>query len=136
VIKIKMPKLIEIWKQQARKLKIEVYALYLAARDPRLPWYARLFIGVVVAYAFSPIDLIPDFIPVLGYLDDLILVPLGVVIALRMIPKDVMEECRVKAQESLQVGKPVNRAAAVVIVGIWVCLAALAILLGIKFFRK
>ena len=73
-------------RKRARRLKEEIYALYLAYRDPRVPWYARLFAAGVVAYAFSPIDLIPDFIPVLGFPDDLILVPLGVVLALRMIP--------------------------------------------------
>ena len=80
------------WKQWARALKTEVYALYLAYRDPRVPWYARLFAACVVGYAFSPIDLIPDPIPVLGYLDDLVLVPLGVALALRLIPAEVMRE--------------------------------------------
>jgi uncharacterized membrane protein YkvA (DUF1232 family) len=131
-----MGKILETWKQQARKLKIEVYALYLAARDPRVPWYARVFVALIVAYAFSPIDLIPDFIPVLGYLDDLVLIPMGVIIALRMIPKEVLAECRVKAEEVMKEGKPVNRAAAVVIVGIWICIAALAIILGVRIFKR
>jgi uncharacterized membrane protein YkvA (DUF1232 family) len=74
------------WKQRARQLKIEVYAIWLAYRDPRVPWHARLFAACVVGYAFSPIDLIPDFIPVLGYVDDLILIPLGVTLALKMMP--------------------------------------------------
>ncbi len=68
------------WKQQVRQLKQETYAIYLACKDPRLPWYVRVFAGFVVAYAFSPIDLIPDFIPILGYLDDLVLVPLGIIL--------------------------------------------------------
>jgi len=114
-------------RQRARQLKIEVYALYLAYRDPRVPWYARVFAVCVVGYAFSPIDLIPDPIPILGYLDDLILVPLGVVLALKMIPADVMAECRAQAQDVMRQGKPVNRAAAVVIAAIWLLLAALAI---------
>ena len=82
------------WKERARQIKSEIYALYLAYRDPRVPWYARVFAACVVAYAFSPIDLIPDPIPVLGYLDDLVLIPLGVVLARKMIPADVLAECR------------------------------------------
>jgi uncharacterized membrane protein YkvA (DUF1232 family) len=116
------------WRQWARGLKLEVYALYLAYRDPRVPLHARLFAACVAAYAFSPIDLIPDFIPVLGYLDDLILVPLGVVLALKMIPPPVMAECRLKAQETLSQGKPVNKLAAAVIVLVWLALAALAVI--------
>ena len=117
----------ERWKQRARQLKVEVYALYLAYRDPRVPWYARFFAACVVGYAFSPIDLIPDPIPVLGYLDDLILIPLGVKLALEMIPAQVLAESRVKAQEIMRQGKPVNRVAAVVIIAIWLLLAALVI---------
>jgi uncharacterized membrane protein YkvA (DUF1232 family) len=117
----------ERWKVRARQLKVEVYALYLAYRDPRVPWYARLFAACVVGYAFSPIDLIPDPIPVLGYLDDLILIPLGVKLALAMIPAQVLAENRVKAQEIMRQGKPVNRAAAAVIIAIWLLLAALVI---------
>lgn len=124
--------MIENWKRRAHQFKIEVYALYLAYRDPRVPLFARIFAACVVAYAFSPIDLIPDFIPVLGHLDDLILVPLGVMIALKMIPRSIMDEYRVKAQEVMQQGKPVKRAAAMVIIGIWLLLAALTIALMIK----
>ncbi len=115
------------WKQRARQLKTQTYALYLAYRDPRTPWVARIFAAMVVAYAFSPIDLIPDFIPVLGYLDDLILVPLGIMLALRLIPPAVMEDCRVQAQAAQD--KPVSRAAAIVIVAVWVLLALGAVLL-------
>ena len=115
----------EKWKQRATALKTEVYALYLAYRNPRTPWHARLLAGIVVAYAFSPIDLIPDFIPVLGYLDDLLLVPLGVWLALKLIPPEVLAESRLKAQEALAAGKPVNWAAAAVIIAIWIALAAL-----------
>lgn len=113
-------------KRRAHALKVEVYALYLAYRDPRVPWYARLFAAGVVAYAFSPIDLIPDVIPVLGYLDDLILVPLGIRIALRLIPPAVMAESRAQAAAVMAQGRPVNWGAAVVIVALWVGLAALA----------
>src|SRR5512135_1608672 len=108
--------MIEKWKARARELKILVYALYLAYRDPRVPWYARIFGALVVGYAFSPIDLIPDPIPVLGYLDDLVIVPLGVWLALKMIPAPVMAECRARADEIIAQGKPVNRVAAVIIV--------------------
>ena len=126
----------ETWRRWARQLKIEVYALYLAYRDPRVPWYARLVAVCVVGYAFSPIDLIPDPIPVLGYLDDLVLVPLGVVLALKLIPPDVMTECRAQAQDVMRQGKPVNRAAAVVIAAIWLLLAALAVVLVMRWLSK
>ncbi len=112
--------LINSWKEHASQLKMEVYALYLAYKDDRTPWYAKVFTALVVGYAFSPIDLIPDFIPVLGYLDDLVLIPLGAVVAIRMIPAQVMEESRAKAREVLAQGKPVNKAAAAVIVLVWV----------------
>jgi uncharacterized membrane protein YkvA (DUF1232 family) len=114
-------------KQRVKDLKRETYALYLAARHPGTRWYAKLFASVVAAYAFSPIDLIPDFIPVIGYLDDLILVPLGLVIAIKLIPQEVMAECRSRAQEAMANGKPVSRTAAAVVIGIWVLLAALGI---------
>jgi uncharacterized membrane protein YkvA (DUF1232 family) len=119
--------MMERLRRWARRLKVESTALYLAARDPRVPWYARLFLFAIVAYALSPIDLIPDFIPILGYLDDLILVPLGIALALQMIPPEVMAECRAQARERLAGGRPTSRAAMAVIVVIWVLLAALAI---------
>jgi uncharacterized membrane protein YkvA (DUF1232 family) len=119
-------------KKRARRLKTELYALYLAYRDPRVPWYARLFAAGVVAYAISPIDLIPDFIPVLGYLDDLILVPLGIVLALRMIPPEVMAECRERAKEISREGRPTNWVAAGVIIGIWLLLAAFSVFLVLR----
>ena len=121
-------KAVERWKQRARVLKTETYAIYLAYKDPRTPWYARIFAACVVGYAFSPIDLIPDPIPVLGYLDDLVLVPLGVALALRMIPQTVLAECRGKAQAAMGQGKPTNWAAAAVIIAIWLLLAALAVM--------
>ena len=110
----------------ARTLKIETYALALAARDPRVPWYARAFMALVVAYAFSPLDLIPDFVPILGYLDDLILVPLGIWLALKMVPAPIMAECRARAAEATAAGRPTSRVAAIVIVTIWITLALLA----------
>lgn len=124
------------WKQQARRLKLEIYALYLAYYDPRVPWHARLFAAAVLAYAFSPIDLIPDPIPVLGYLDDLVLIPLGTALALKMIPAEVMAESRVQAQVALSQGKPSNWIAAGIIVVIWLVLAALTIWGGFKYFNS
>jgi uncharacterized membrane protein YkvA (DUF1232 family) len=126
------PPLRASWRQWARRLKTETYALYLACKDPRVPWYVRLFAACVVGYAFSPIDLIPDFIPILGYLDDLILVPLGLALALRMIPPDVLADCRAQAQALDRQGKPVNWVAAGVIVLIWLLLAALALVIGAR----
>jgi uncharacterized membrane protein YkvA (DUF1232 family) len=124
----------ETWKRRVRQLKAETYALYLAYRDRRTPWYARIVAACVVAYAFSPIDLIPDFIPVLGYLDDLILIPLGIALALKMIPPQVMADSRVRAQELLGQDRPRNWIAAAAIVTIWLALAALAIVLMIRAF--
>ena len=124
------------WKRRVQQLKVELYALYLAYRDPRVPLYARLFAACVVGYAFSPIDLIPDFVPVLGYLDDLVIVPLGVLIALKMIPPAVMTDCRLRAYEVMQHGKPVNRAAAVIIIGVWLLCAALGLALLIRWIRS
>ena len=112
------------WKERVRLLRVEVYALYLACRDPRVPWYAKAFAACVVAYAFSPIDLIPDPIPVLGQLDDLVLVPLGVLLARRMIPKPILAECRERALVVMQQGKPVNRIAAGVVIAVWLLAAA------------
>jgi uncharacterized membrane protein YkvA (DUF1232 family) len=131
-----MSSFVETWKSRAHQLKTEVYALYLAYKDPRTPWYARIFAAMVVAYAFSPIDLIPDPIPVLGYLDDLVLIPLGVYFALKMIPGEVMVECRLKAKEVMAQGKPVNKVAAAVIVVIWVGMAVLVGVLAYRFFKK
>ncbi len=111
--------MLEKLKQHARNLKTETFALYLAVRDPRTPWYAKLLVAGIVGYAFSPIDLIPDFVPVLGYLDDLILIPLGITLAIKMIPQPVLAECRSRAQDTIQNGKPVSRVAGAVIVVIW-----------------
>jgi uncharacterized membrane protein YkvA (DUF1232 family) len=111
-----------IWKQQAAALKRELHALYLAYKDPRVPWYAKLLTACIVGYAFSPIDLIPDFIPVLGYLDDLILLPIGIYFVLKMIPDDIISECREKARTMSSQRRPANYLAATVIVTIWMIL--------------
>jgi len=123
---------VERLKRWAQRLKVEVHALYLAYKDPRVPWYARVFAAVVVGYAFSPIDLIPDPIPVLGYLDDLVLIPLGVALAIRMIPPQVLAECREVAREMTD--RPVSRVAAIVVVALWAALAALAVWLVARAF--
>lgn len=106
--------------------------MYLACRDPRTPWYAKVVAGGVVAYALSPIDLIPDFIPLLGYLDDLIIVPLGIALAVKMIPNAVLVDCRIRAQAASE--RPTNRKAAVIIVAIWIAAAALLIWLAYRAF--
>jgi len=122
-----MRQLIPCWKERARQLETETYAVYLACRDPRVPWYARALAGAVAAYALSPIDLIPDAIPILGYLDDLVLVPAGIALVLRLIPADVMAGCRAAAQAGLEGRKPRSWAAAAAIIAIWLAAAALAI---------
>jgi len=120
-----MPALIDAWRTKARQLKLEVFALYLAYKDPRTPWYAKLAAAAVAGYAFSPIDLIPDPIPILGYLDDLVILPLGVLLALKLIPPAVMADCRLQAKETLASGKPVSYAAAIGIVLLWLLAAGL-----------
>ncbi|HWP01068.1 MAG TPA: YkvA family protein [Methylococcus sp.] len=121
-------------KRRAAQLKSDTFALYLAARDPRTPWHARLLVAAVVAYALSPIDLIPDFVPVLGYLDDLILVPLGILLAIRLVPAVVLAECRERARQVLEGGKPVSRTAGTVVILIWIGLAALCLAWGYEVF--
>lgn len=113
-------------KTRARQLKAEVFALYLAARHPNTPWYAKLFIVAIVAYALSPIDLIPDFIPVLGFLDEIILLPLGIVLAVKMVPVNVMCECRARALAQTPNSSRAGRIGAAVIVLLWLTLAVLA----------
>jgi uncharacterized membrane protein YkvA (DUF1232 family) len=110
----------------ARNLKRDVVALYLAAGDPRVPWYAKAVAAVVAAYALSPIDLIPDFIPFLGYLDDVILLPVGIALAIRLIPPAILEEHRKTAIERAA-QRPTSRVAAAIIIGIWMALAGAAI---------
>jgi len=107
----------------ARSIKRDTVALYFAARDPRTPWYAKLLSGVLVAYALSPIDLIPDFVPILGYLDDLLLLPLGIWVAIRLIPRPLMEEHRARAATASE--PPVSKIAAAAIVVIWAGVTAL-----------
>jgi uncharacterized membrane protein YkvA (DUF1232 family) len=125
---LSLPNSLQDWKQSAKQLKAETYALFLAYKHPDTPWYAKLFAGLVVAYAFCPIDLVPDFIPVLGYLDDLILVPLGITLALKLIPPTVMVDCRAQAKTELLTGKSVRWFPVVVIVTIWIALLVACLL--------
>lgn len=120
------------WDDWARVIKRDSYALYLAARDSRTPWYAKALALCVAGYAFSPIDLIPDFIPVLGYLDDLVLVPLGIVTVVALIPPELMAEYRASAAHAVE--QPVSRMAMVVIVGVWAASIALVAWLAWRWF--
>lgn len=120
------------WRQRARAIKRDTLALYLACRRRDTPWPAKVVAAAVVAYAFSPIDLIPDFIPVLGYLDDLVLVPAGILLALKLIPGPVMAECRALAQ--MMGEHPTNREAAAVIVVVWVLVAIFVVRTGLAAF--
>jgi uncharacterized membrane protein YkvA (DUF1232 family) len=112
-------------KAWATGIKREVVALYFAARDPAVPWYAKAVAAAVAAYALSPIDLIPDFIPILGQLDELVVLPLGIMLAVKLIPPAIMAEHRAAAVAAE--GKPTSRAAAAVIIAIWIAAAAFLI---------
>ncbi len=122
-------------KARARALKTETYAVYLAARDPRTPWFAKGLVLLIVAYALSPIDLIPDFVPVLGYLDDLIILPAGIMLALKLIPAEVMEQARQQAREATP-DRRTGIVGAVIIVAIWIFAIALCVLLIRRILRK
>lgn len=124
-------------RQWARRMKRDTYALYLACRDPRVPWYAKVVAACVVAYAFSPIDLVPDFVPVLGYLDDVIIAPLGILLALKLVPPAVMGECRERADAAIARGsnKPRNWIAGAVIIAVWLAAASWAIAVGFQFIQ-
>ena len=124
----------EAWKRRARQLSAQTYALYLAYRHPRTPWYAKAFAALVVGYVFSPIDPIPDFIPGVGLLDEMVVVPIGVLIAAKLIPRQVMEECQEKAREVAEGEKPVSRVGAMVVVAVWLLCVALAVLLAVRVF--
>ena len=120
------------WKERVRALKQETFTLYLACRHPRVPWYAKVLALIVVGYALSPIDLIPDFIPLLGYVDDLILIPLGFMLVIRMIPDEVLAECRRQSRETIGRGTRAGKVAAALIVGIWIIAAALIVRLVMR----
>lgn len=106
------------WKERAKQLKNDIYTLYLAYKDPRVPWYVKVFIAMIIGYALSPVDLIPDFIPILGLLDDLIIIPLGISLSLKMIPKEVLKECRQKAEHE-PIDSKSKWIVAIIVVLIW-----------------
>jgi uncharacterized membrane protein YkvA (DUF1232 family) len=120
------------WKDKAKHLKTEVHALYLACRDPRVPWYVKTLMALIIGYAISPIDLIPDFIPILGQIDDLLILPLAISIVIKMIPKNVMNECRYKSRN-----EPVNTKTkwiiALIIISIWILTIYLVIQFILQF---
>ncbi len=120
------------WKERVKALKKETFTLYLACRHPGVPWYAKAIALLVVGYALSPIDLIPDFIPVLGYLDDAILIPLGIMLVIRMIPAEILAECRQKSETIVGRATRAGKIAAAVIVLIWILAAALTVWLIIR----
>jgi uncharacterized membrane protein YkvA (DUF1232 family) len=122
-------------KARARALKTEVFAIYIAARDPRTPWYAKALIFFVVAHTFSPIDLIPDFIPILGYLDDLIITPGGIWLAVQLIPPEVLEEARATAAIR-SVDGSVGKVGAVLIILVWIVATIGAVYLFLRFTKR
>lgn len=119
--------MLEQLRSRARELKNEAFAVYLAAKDSRTPWYAKAVAFLTIAYAFSPIDLIPDFVPILGYLDDLFIVPAGIALAVRLIPPEVLEEARVRVA-----GSALDRSVGYVGMGIIIIIWILAIMWGIS----
>ena len=119
------------WKETAERLEAQVYAVWLASRHPATPWYAKALALAVAAYSLSPIDLIPDFIPVLGYLDDLLIVPLGVWLVIRLVPPAVMTECERRARDAQSAGAPQFRWMKMVVLLLW--LAAVALVAGIVY---
>lgn len=123
-------------KQKIDDLKVELLAVWFAYRDPRTPWYAKVWSALVAGYAFSPIDLIPDFIPIIGYLDDALIVPLGIMIAIKLIPKEVMADTRIKAKDWIEQRKqkPQNKTIAVLIVLLWILLFSLIVRYVLKAF--
>jgi uncharacterized membrane protein YkvA (DUF1232 family) len=121
-------RIITRWKHRAKLLKNEIRALYLAYGDRRVPWYAKVFMAAVIGYAISPVDLIPDFIPILGYLDDFIIVPAGIYIAIKMIPRGIMDEYREKA-----VSNPFSNRTKWVVAGVIISIWILLIFLAVKF---
>ena len=123
-------------KARAKRLETETYALYLAYKDPTVPWYAKAFAAFVVAHTVSPIDLIPDFIPVIGYLDDLIITPVGIAIALRLIPPEAMARARLQAAAASAEGRINTRAGVAIVLTIWAIAAIIAVVLIARASRK
>ena len=124
------------WRQWVKGLKTETYTIYLASKDPRVPWYAKALIIFVAGHTLSPIDLIPDFIPVIGYLDDLIITPLGIALALKLIPEDVLSECRVEAQKIIGPDQHTSSRALVTIIIIWLMVTIFMVLAIMQVIRN
>jgi len=127
---------IKSWKTKSKQLRSEVVALYLAYKHPRTPWYAKALAALIIGYVLSPIDLIPDFIPVVGYLDDLIIIPAGIALLIKIIPGDILEECRTKARSDLLNRKSKHWVAAIIIALIWLLAIYLIISLIWPLFSK
>ena len=131
--------LVESWfqkfKDKAREIRGQTFTLYQAYRHPATPWYAKVFAAVVVAYAFSPIDFIPDFIPVLGYLDDILLVPLGIMLAMKMIPEEALLSAREQAEKELENPSPHAWLIGAIIVMIWLVLLTMIVIYTFRFVR-
>lgn len=125
-------RILERARRWARSIKRDVVAVWLAARDARTPLLAKVVAAAVAAYALSPVDLIPDFIPVLGYFDDLLIVPLGIMLAVKLVPPDLMGEYRQAAAE--RSGKPVSRAGLIIVAGLWLAMTFLLALLVMQWF--
>ena len=121
-------------KQWAHKLQSESWVLYRASKDPETPWYAKAFIALVIAYALSPIDLIPDFIPIIGYLDDLILIPIGIYLAAKLIPAEILQKHRRDLVFSSEEKQRIGSVGAKLVFIIWITILILLIFLGRKFF--
>jgi uncharacterized membrane protein YkvA (DUF1232 family) len=122
---------LSVLKARAKRIRTDLHSLYLAMHDPRTPWYAKALIVMITAYALSPIDLIPDFVPVLGYLDDLILIPAGIMLAIKLVPSGVLNDCRLRAGKCNPKNKSAARIAAVFIAAFW-----FLILSGLLFWGK
>ena len=119
--------MLETLKLKAKQLKKQILVVYLVYTHASVPWYKKLFLLAILLYALSPIDLIPDFIPVLGLLDDLVLIPLGIFLAMKMIPKNIWDECRQKVDEGIVVNRKYGRYGAIIVVALWLLMAILVI---------
>ncbi|MDY6834240.1 MAG: YkvA family protein [Chloroflexota bacterium] len=117
--------MIERVRNRAKWAEGETYAIFLAYKDPRVPLYAKLLVAAIIIYALSPIDLIPDFIPIIGYLDDLVLIPLGIALAIKVIPGDILDECRAEVQLALSNGQPIAKLGASIVIISWIVVISL-----------
>jgi uncharacterized membrane protein YkvA (DUF1232 family) len=124
------------WKQRVRALETEVHALYLAYRDPRTPWPARLALALLVGYALSPVDLIPDFIPVIGLLDDLVIIPLGIYFALKLVPPPVMADARSQARAAMEGKSPLRWMGLAMIALAWILITIIVIVVLTEIFKR